>query len=95
MKKNARKRQQRKIDEIKRDTGIEDAQLLGKMLEIHYRANLIRRRAYRVVDMASNHEERAILETELCRAMALRAGERKLMYRPYRGESISNPFYGY
>lgn len=81
----ARKRKRLKIEKLRSETGVGDLWLLGQMVEIHRRANLIRLKAYKVVDRAASMESRAILETELCRAMALKAGLRKLMYAPNRG----------
>lgn len=95
MKRNARKRLRAKVDKLRRETGVEDSRLLHQMAEIHYKANRMSQKAYKVVDRASDFEAKKVLETELCRAMWLRCGEKTLAYRPYRGETVENFTFGY
>jgi hypothetical protein len=79
-----------KIRSLRETTGILDASLLQQIYHIHHAANLIRLKGYAIVDQASNPESRNVLETELCRAMALKAGEGHFMYRPYRGPIVND-----
>jgi len=88
MKKNARKRrklQMMRLSAAYRHQAETHPGLVEKLLEIHRRANLIRERCYEVVDTARSEEERDVMETEACRAMWLRSGEKHLAYHPNRG----------